>query len=457
MSTFTDNRPWEELERLVTDEIDGEVLEAFLETLSDAESVRAVSRLGTEERAQLLSVLDSEDAADLVDQLPESQAVEAIEDLTPEEAARIVEELPSNEAADLLSLLDEELADAILGLMDPAIARVVGILADYDSDVAGGIMVAERLAYRASLPVSHIVEDLRHNADLYHEYDLHHIYVTTRWGRLLGVLRMRDLLLAPDDALLRTIMVRDPESVPPTATLDELRRLFEVQPYYAVPVVSPKGRILGVVRRGEVEEAVAERSERDFQRSQGVVSGEELRSMPMLLRSRRRLGWLSINIVLNVMAATIIAMYEDTLSSVIALAVFLPIISDMSGCSGNQAVAVTMRELSLGVVLPTELRRVLFKEACVGIINGLVLGALIAVVAFAWKGNGWLGLVVGSALTVNTIIAVSLGGTLPLMLRRFGVDPALASGPILTTLTDMLGFLLVLGMASRLLPQLLGT
>jgi magnesium transporter len=178
--------------------------------------------------------------------------------------------------------------------------------------------------------------------------------------------------------------------------------------------------------------------------------------MPTLLRSRRRLGWLSVNILLNVLAASIIAFYQDTLAAVIALAVFLPIISDMSGCSGNQAVAVSMRELALGLVRPTEMLRVWGKELAVGSLNGLALGALIASVAWLWKGNPYLGLVVGVAMALNTVVAVSLGGLLPLVLRRMQVDPALASGPILTTVTDMCGFFLILSLASLLLPRLTG-
>jgi magnesium transporter len=210
----------------------------------------------------------------------------------------------------------------------------------------------------------------------------------------------------------------------------------------------------GIVQREAVDYETARAAETDYLKSQGIVGGEELRTMPIWLRAKRRLSWLSANIVLNVGAAGVIAWYQDTLKSVIALAVFLPIISDMSGCSGNQAVAVSMRELSLGLVRTSEVFRVWTKEVVVGLINGAVLGFLVALVAIAMHGNAYLGLVVGFALFVNTLIAVSVGGTLPLVLKRFGFDPAVASGPLLTTVTDMCGFFLVLGMASLLLSRL---
>jgi len=176
--------------------------------------------------------------------------------------------------------------------------------------------------------------------------------------------------------------------------------------------------------------------------------------MPTWIRSRRRLAWLSANIVLNIIAASVISAYEETLVAVIAIAVFLPMVSDMSGCSGNQAVGVTMRELSLGLVRPIDALRVWYKEVSVGMINGLALGVLIGIVAWIWKGNPALGLVIGLALALNTVLAVSIGGVVPLLLKRFGQDPAAASGPLLTTITDMAGFFLVLSLATLMMPWL---
>ena len=170
--------------------------------------------------------------------------------------------------------------------------------------------------------------------------------------------------------------------------------------------------------------------------------------MPLTLRSRRRLSWLSLNIVLNLMAASIIMLHEETIAAVIALAVFLPIISDMSGCSGNQAVAVSMRELTLGVTRPRDIFRVLFKECSLGIVNGIVLGIIIGLVAFVYEGDWMFSFVVGAALAANTLVAVCIGGAVPLLLKGLKTDPALASGPILTTVTDMCGFLIVLTLAS---------
>ena len=238
------------------------------------------------------------------------------------------------------------------------------------------------------------------------------------------------------------------------SSLEELQALFEEHELRGLPVVDDLNRLIGVVSNEGLAAAIAERADLDQLKSRGIVGGDEIRSMPFRLRAGRRLSWLSLNIVLNVLAASVIALHEETLTAVIALAVFLPIVSDMSGCSGNQAVGVSLRELALGIVKPYEFVRVWFKEASVGVVNGLVLGVLLGGAAWLWKGNPYLGVVVGGALWLNTIVAVSIGGTVPLALKRFGIDPAVASGPILTTVTDMLGFLLVLTFAATLMPLL---
>jgi magnesium transporter len=340
--------------------------------------------------------------------------------------------------------------------MRPDEARATRVLREYPADVAGGLMSLECLVYPASATVAEVVDDLRAHREQYRDFVVQYAFVTAPDHQLNGVLRLRDLLFRPPEVRVREIMILEPLTVRDTATLDELRAVFDAHPFYGLPVVDADGHLLGIVRRATVNDAIASRSDDAFLKTQGIVSGEELRSMPLLRRSRRRLSWLSVNILLNVVAASVIAFYQETLSAVIALAVFLPIISDMSGCSGNQAVAVSMRELVLGLLRPSEFLRVWRKEAAVGLVNGVALGLLIGVVAWAWKSNLVLGLVVGSAMMLNTLVAVSIGGMVPLLLRRLKVDPALASGPILTTVTDMCGFFLLLSIAAALLPRLTG-
>lgn len=455
MAAVVYQEPWEELEAILNAG-DTSRLKTFVETLSAGETARAVSRLREEDQERLLTLLSPEDAAALLEELSHTQAAELIDDLHPTQAAAIVNEMPSDEQVDLLGELDAHEAAAIIQEMETEEAEDVRQLIRYPPDTAGGLMVTEYLAYPDTYRVVDVLDDVRAHAEKYAEYDVQYIYVTSRDGTLVGVLRLRDLLFSPKDAPVTRIMISDPVQVPTHTSLDELLHFFDRHGFFGVPVTDDKGRLVGIVRRADVEEAVGERADRTFLKVSGIVGGEELRSMPLPVRAFRRLSWLSINIVLNIMAASVIALYQDTLSAVIALAVFLPIISDMSGCSGNQAVAVSLRELTLGLVRPYEVARVFFKEAGVGVLNGLVLGLLLGGVAWAWKGNPYLGVVVGAALALNTLVAVGLGGVIPLALRYMKMDPALASGPILTTVTDMCGFFLVLSFATAALPWLAG-
>lgn len=442
-------RPWEKLRELIKTN-DVAHVKAYLDGLKAEEIVISMSHIGHDNQLRLLTLLAPEDAAVVMEDIPEVQAVDLLEDLRAPDAAAIIAEMSSDDQADLLTELEEEDARAIIEEMEPNEAENVRKLIRYDSNTAGGVMITEFLVFDEKNTVGAVVADLREKSEEYERYNVQYIYVTSE-NRFIGVLRMRDLLLSKLSTPLSQIVVKNAITLKENAPLEELISFFDTHDFYGAPVVNESEALVGVVLRKDVREAEAELANKELLETQGIVGGEELRTMPVFLRSKRRLSWLSVNILLNILAASIIAIYQETLSAVIALAVFLPVISDMSGCSGNQAVAVSLRELSLGVVKPFEVWRVWLQEVSVGLINGLVLGFLIGFAAWLWQGNVYLGLVVGGALGINTVVAVSIGGTLPLFLKKINVDPALASGPILTTVTDMLGFFLALTFAGLML------
>ena len=446
-------KPHVHLEQMINDK-DYQKLVRYIDEMPVSQIVHSLSRLSLEDQNQILSLLEVNDAADLVAYMPGPMAVDLIRNMPPADAARILEALKSNERAGLLGEFKTEEAEAIFDEMDTQSASVTRLLAQYPRDVAGGIMITEHLWYHESATVDDVIKDFRNNADLYSDYDIQYAYIINEIGILTGVLRLRDLLLAPVRKPIADIMIKNPLKVLDTQDLSSLGSFFAENNFIGVPIVDDAGRLIGVVRRVDVDAALMGQSENDYLKSQGIVGGEEFRSMPVWRRSYRRLSWLSINIVLNLIAVSVIAAFQDTLAAVIALAVFIPIISDMSGCTGYQAAAVSNRELSLGLVMPFELFRVWIKEISVGIIIAVSLGLLLGLVAWVWKGNPYLGIVIGSAMGINTLISVSMGGTIPLILKWLNFDPALASGPILTTVTDMCGFLLLLGIATMMIGHL---
>ncbi len=455
MSAHTEeDRPWEILEEHLLSE-EWELAVEYLKELTPDEQRRALSRLSQEDQSAVVEHLPSATAAEVLENLPEAQAADILEYIEPAHAADILEELPDEVGADLLQEMAPEGSEAVLAELDD-IEEVEHLreLTNYRWDSAGGLMTESFAAFTEDSRAGDVVQELSSNAERYADMDVQYVYIVNETGALCGVLPLRQLVLTPQNRPVKNIMLTSPVSVNVDMELDELAKTFEAKNYIGLPVVDTQGIILGVVSREAVREARAEQQTEDFLSVSGIVGGEELRSMPMHLRVLRRLSWLAPNILLNLVAASIIALYLDTIEAVTALAVFLPIVSDMSGCSGNQAVAVSMRELTLGILRPSEFMRVVWKEGILGIINGSVLGTLLGTIAGIWHQNFWLGAVIALALALNTVLSVLLGGLIPLAMKRMKVDPALASGPILTTCTDMCGFFLVLNFAGLVLSRL---
>ncbi len=447
-------RPWIALGDAFRDGDEAAVTES-LKNLSHEEQRHAMAHLTGGEQAGIVELITASEAAQLLKHLPEAQAADILEEISPENAADIIEAMPEEVSADLLREMHQSESEALLAELDDADeADHLRELTSYAWDTAGGLMTQSYAAFVDDAKVGDVLSELSGEAERYGDMDVQYVYVTNASGQLRGVLRLRDLVLTPRSRPVQDIMQGEPVSVSVNDDFETLTQVFDDRSYIGLPVIDEQGIIIGVVTRQAVREANAEHQTEDYLHSAGILGGEELRSMPMLARCGRRLAWLGPNIVLNLIAASVIAMYEDTLQAVIALAVFLPIVSDMSGCSGNQAVAVSIRELTLGLIRPTEYMRIVWKEGILGMFNGFVLGCLLGLIAGIWKDNVYLGLVVGGALFLNTMLSVLLGGCVPLFLKRLKVDPALASGPILTTCTDMCGFFLVLNLASLALSKL---
>ena len=450
MTSHSETPPWEQLEQLMLAK-DAEGLRQLVDELSPADLARAFSRMDDDVRGPVLTLLDTEYAAGVIEEMSDIQAAEILADLDPRHAAGIVQELDSDEQADLLASLRARKAEAVLREMDPEEARDVRNLLRYKPYTAGGLMITEYLAFSEDQTISDALSEIKSNAEEYSDYSVQYIYVVEANGLLTGIVPLRNLVLSRGEATLASVMIRDPVQAWVEDSLDSLSQLFERYAFLGVPVTDEDGVLVGVVQRAAVEEAEAERNQRTFMRLSGIVGGEEVRSISYGLRLTRRLSWLLANIPLNLLAVSVIAFYEDTLAAVIALAVFLPIVSDMSGNVGSQAVAVSIRELTLGVTRPADFMRVLWKEVDVGMLNGLVLGLVLGAVSYFYSGSAVIGVVICLAMALNTVVSGIVGGLLPLGLKAVGIDPALASVPILTTITDMGGFFFVLGFAAAAL------
>lgn len=445
--------PVERLGELVQAGATHEVV-VFLRELPPEDTAYTIAHLDDADRTRMFSLLagdEPEFAADLMEHFDDAHAADIVGDLHPEAAAAIVDEMDSDEQADVLSELHADDAEAILGEMSPEEAIDTRRRMRYDDDTAGGLMVTEYLAYSGSMPVEEVADDLRNNSEKYGEYEVRYVYALHLDGSLEGVVPMRELVMTKRGTPLGHLAIHDPAQVDVDAHVDELEDLFDRIDLSAVPVVDEAKRLVGVVQRAAVQEARSEAAEQDLAKFGGILGGEELRSMPVFTRAGRRLVYLVPISGLLMLSASVINLFLDTVEKVPLLAMFMPVVSGLCGSGGGQAVAVSMREISLGLIKPADVVQVLKKEAAVAFINGLCLGAILLVVVWVWRGNFALGLVVGLSIPLVLTVAKCIGGCVPLLMRQVGLDPAMASVPAVTTVVDLVSFLTILLLCTLML------
>ena len=359
--------------------------------------------------------------------------------------------MDSDEQADVIGELDDHEAQAILDAMSPEEAIDTRRRLRYDQDTAGGLMITEYLAYPASRTVEEVADDLRDNGETYAEFEVRYIYATHEHGGLAGTVPMRRLVMSPRGTSLSKLTAPNPTTVSVDTHVDDLEDLFDRIDLSAIPVIDDAGQLAGIVQRAAVQEARSEAAEEDLAKVSGIVGGEELRSMPVVSRAFRRLLFLVPIMLLMMMSAAVISLFRDTVQRVPLIAAFLPLVAGLCGSGGNQAVAVSMREISLGLIKPADLGRVALAEALPALINGAALALALFGVVFMWERDVWLATVIGSAVPTTLLLATVIGGSVPLVLRRFGLDPAMASGPVVTTLVDLAAYFTVLVLATLLL------
>ncbi|MBX3378491.1 MAG: magnesium transporter [Phycisphaeraceae bacterium] len=424
----------------------GEIGVRFADSDLGPDATRAYfGTLNQVEAAEVLaSIADDARVREVLLWLPREQSGAILASIEPGRAAGVIAGLPSDERADLLAAIDEDPRAAIQALLPAAARRDAARLLAYPPDTAGGLMETEFVAYPAGASVRDAIRDLRSNQKKYSVIGVQYVYLLDEENRLFGVAPLRDLMLAAEDSLLSSLVTRTPATVRDTTSLHDVAATFDEHPFLALPVVDESGVMLGVISRADATEGEQEEAEDDYRLSQGIVGGEELRSMPVGIRLRRRSAWLGVNLLLCLGGAAIVAIHRDTLAKAIVVAAVLPVISATSGNAAMQAAAVTIRELTLGVIDPAAWRRVLAHELMLAALMALPLGCAVGLLSNLWGAPWTVGAAVGIAMALNAIIAIGIGATCPLLLRRLSVDPALASGPIATTLADVTGFALTL-------------
>ncbi|MBN1692523.1 MAG: magnesium transporter [Dehalococcoidales bacterium] len=405
--------------------------------------------LPLETRQEMLKALPPEEAAEILEHLEPGDAAEVSEGVDSSVLSDILDEADSDVAADILRQLPEEHALDVLGEMEEA-ADIIPVL-QYPDDSAGGRMVVEFVFVKDDATAAVALDTLR-KQEPEQVKDIRSVFVTDAEGRLAGELSVARLALAGPGTKVRNIMETDIVSVAVDTNQEECARVMERYNLDQLPVVDAARQLVGVIMSEDIIDVIEEEATEDIYRLAGIPGERVFGSL--ILSMRNRLPWLSLNLVTLFLAALVISTFESTIAQFVTLAVFLPIVAGQGGIGGTQTLTLVVRSIALGEVSKKGGLRLLRREVILGLIHGLLLGVVVGLIAYFWKGNYMLGVVLGMAMIGNMIIAGLAGAGIPLVLTRLRVDPAVASAVIVTTCTDVIGFLLFLGLATALVTFL---
>jgi magnesium transporter len=436
------------------------------------DSVKRLLRIGA--TANLVNLLQKQHPADLAQvftELPDKEreaaftllferngrlAMEALTELGPEsgapllatrsaeEIARLAQDIESDDAAALIDNLPEDLSAAVLELMQPKESKVVENLLEYEEQTAGRIMNPNVFALNEDITVGEAITEIQSSRDVEMVF---YLYVVDERHHLVGVVSLRRLLLVSPETPLKRIMTADLISARVDMDQEEVARQVAAYNLLAIPVVDEENKLVGIITVDDVIDVIKDEATEDIYRLAGVA-GDERVFTPAKESLRKRLPWLGVNLATAFLAASVVGMFTGTIDALPILAVFMPIVAGMGGNAGTQTLTVIVRGIALGELTWSNSRKALLKEAVVGLGNGLALGLIAAAVAWMFRGDPVLGVVLGAAMVINMFVAATAGVLIPLGLRAANVDPALASSVFITTMTDVFGFLSFLGLAT---------
>jgi magnesium transporter len=418
------------------------LVEAYAELYPDEVARTLENRRPNEIAAFLEKQSTARAVAVLVRFLPDV-AAKTLEAINEDTFRALVPALEPGLAAELLARLEDEKRSTRLEFLNAKVARELESLIAYPADSAGSIMDPRVAALHPDSTVREAVAMLRKMRDR----RVHHVFVVDADGRLAGAVNLQVLAVSDPSQPLQDLITRDPVSVQATAAQSEAVELFEQHKLTSLPVTDFEGRLIGIIRHGVLVSAFQEETAADIQKMVGVSKDERALSS-VTFSVRKRLPWLQINLATAFLAAFVVGLFEGTIAQFTALAVLLPVAAGQSGNTGAQALAVTMRGLALREVRVRHWLRLSFKELAVGFINGCAVAVVTALAVYFWSGSPGLSLVIGLAMVISMAIAGTAGASVPMVLTILKQDPAQASSIILTTVTDVVGFLSFLGLAT---------
>ena len=371
-----------------------------------------------------------------------------LENMFAHEVAAATETLDTDDAADILQDLPEYRAEEVLRSMDEQNRTRIAAVLSYSEDTAGGLMNVDVVTVRADVEAETVLRYMRLRGSIPDKTDS--LIVVDRENTYVGLLSLASLVTAAPESYVADLMSIEADGIPARTPAASVALVFEQRDLLSAAVVDDAGTLLGRITVDDVIDVIREQSEHSFMSAAGLDEEDDIFA-PVLVSTKRRAMWLGINLATAFVAAWVIGRFEATIEQLVALAILMPVVASMGGVAGSQTLTIVIRGLALGHIGSANARLLLYRELGIGVMNGLMWAFVVALIAGLWFSDLWLGIVIGLAVVVNLVVAAFSGAVIPMMLQKMNVDPALAGGVVLTTVTDVVGFIAFLGLATLLL------
>ncbi len=417
-------------------------------SLHPSEVARLLESLPPAERAVVWELVDPDDEGDILVEVADEVRTGLIERMDAQELIAATEGMELDDLADLLAGLPEAVTQQVLRSLDKQDRERLREVLAYPEDSAGGLMNKDTITVRPDVTLEVVVRYLRvHGGMPDHTESL---FVVNREDMFLGTLTLSRLLTNDPDLTVAEVMDTETKPIPAETSDQEVARFFENRDLLSAAVVDLDNRLLGRITVDDVLDVIREEAEHSLMSRAGLDEEDDMFA-PVVTSARRRAVWLGINLLTAFLAASVVDLFQSTVDAIVLLAVLMPVVPSMGGVAGTQSLTIITRAMALGQIDRSNARQIFTKELSVGILNGLGWAAVVALITVAWFGTWKIAAVIAAALTMNMIVAAAAGFFVPLVLKRIGVDPAIAGGVVLTTVTDVVGLLVFLGMGTVLL------
>ena len=416
----------------------------MLAEMSPGDVAYLISSSPPDYRDLLLGLLEPDQEVLVVNELPDDLRNATLLDREPEALAEIVEQLDEDDVADILHELPDEVTGQVLAILDEQSRQRLQKVLSFPDDVAGGLMSTDVITIRADLTLDVVLRYLRRHSEIPPNTD--NLIVVNRNDRFVGLLPLSTVLVSEPAISVREMMITDQDAINAEVSATEVARRFERNDWISAPVVDDEGKLLGRITIDDVVDVI--REEADHSLTSLARLAEEDTFGTAWQSAPRRAVWLGVNLATALLASSVINLFQGTIEKVVALAVLMPIVASMGGIAGTQSLTILIRAMAMGQINDRNQLWLVGRESLVGLLNGVLWALVIAVTASLWFDDAVLGIIIGCAMLINLITAGVAGAGLPIVLRRLQVDPALAGGVLVTTITDVIGFLAFLGLAT---------